>query len=146
MLLRKDVFWECGGFFEGFRNGFEDMDLCFELRARGYALAVEGRSALVHHTSQTPGHFDHDNANGVLFSQRQGPRLRPDLHTLAALDGYQLCLGANLEHWLELPEAVEQKRNAAFDARYPADEEACRAELEREPLWRGGLAPADGYA
>ncbi|WP_394026947.1 glycosyltransferase [Desulfovibrio falkowii] len=138
MLLRKDVFWECGGFFEGFRNGFEDLDLCFELRGKGYALAVEGRSVIVHHTSQTPGRFDHDNANGMLFCQRQARRLRPDLHILAALDGYELRLGPNLGHWLELPEAVEEKRNADFDARFTANEEACRAELEHEPLWRGG--------
>ena len=138
MLLRKDVFWECGGFFEGFRNGFEDMDLCCELRARGHALAVEGRSVIIHHASQTPGRFDHDGANSSLLGQRQAHRFSPDLHTLAALDGYELRLGANLDCWLELPEAVEQKRNAAFDARPSADEEACRAELEREPLWRGG--------
>lgn len=138
MLLRKDVFWECGGFFEGFRNGFEDMDLCCALRARGHALAVEGRSVIIHHASQTPGRFDHDGANSSLLGQRQAHRFSPDLHTLAALDGYELRLGANLDCWLELPEAVEQKRNAAFDARPSADEEACRAELEREPLWRGG--------
>ncbi len=138
ILLRKDVFWECGGFFEGFRNGFEDMDLCCELRARGYSLAVEGRSVLVHHTSQTPGRFDHDDANSKLLGQRQGHGFMPDLHTLAALDGYQMRLGFNLDHWLELPEAAEQRRNAAFDAQAPANEEVCRAELEREPLWRGG--------
>ncbi len=138
MLLRKNVFWECGGFFEGFHNGFEDMDLCCELRARGYTLAVEGLSVVVHHASQTPGRFDHDAANSSLLGQRQSRRFTPDLHTLAALDGYELRLGANLDCWLELPEAAEQKRNAAFDARHSGDEDVCRAELEREPLWRGG--------
>ena len=55
IMLRKTQFEACGGFHEGFRNGFEDIDLCFALRAQGLKLRVESRSVIYHHTSRTPG-------------------------------------------------------------------------------------------
>lgn len=137
MLLRKSVFMDCGGFYEEYRNGFEDMDLCCELRARGHKLAVAGNSVVVHHTSQTPGRFDHNTFNGELLMRRHGKNLRPDLHTLAALDGYQLEMGPDLDLWLALPEAREAARNEDFNAQ-PQNEEICRKLLEQEPLWCGG--------
>ena len=44
LMLRKAQFDACCGFHEGFRNGFEDIDLCFALRAQGLKLRVESRS------------------------------------------------------------------------------------------------------
>lgn len=137
MLLRKSVFMDCGGFYEEYRNGFEDMDLCCELRVRGHKLAVAGHSAVIHHTSQTPGRFDHNTFNGELLMRRHQKNLKPDLHTLAALDGYQLAMGPDLDLWLALPEAKEAARSSDFDAQ-PSDVQACRSLLEQEPLWRGG--------
>jgi len=137
LLLRKSVFRDCGGFYEEYRNGFEDIDLCCELRARGCKLAVEGGSVIVHHTSQTPGRFDHNTFNGELLMRRHGGSLKPDLHTLVALDGYELAMGPDLDVWPVLPDVQEERRNKAFDA-LSASEEACRLMLEQEPLWRGG--------
>ncbi|MDD4701668.1 MAG: glycosyltransferase family 2 protein, partial [Desulfovibrio sp.] len=137
MLLRKSVFMDCGGFYEEYRNGFEDMDLCCELRARGYTLAVAGESVVVHHASQTPGRFDHNSFNGELLMRRHKNNLKPDIHTLAALDGYQLEMGPDLDLWLVLPEAREAARSSDFDA-HPSDVQSCRNLLEQEPLWRGG--------
>lgn len=137
LLLRKSVFMDCGGFYEEYRNGFEDIDLCCELRARGCKLAVEGGSVIVHHTSQTPGRFDHNTFNGELLMRRHGGSLKPDLHTLVALDGYELAMGPDLDVWPVLPDAQEERRNKAFDA-LSASEDVCRLMLEQEPLWRGG--------
>ena len=137
LLLRKSVFMDCGGFYEEYRNGFEDMDLCCALRARGRKLAVEGGSVIVHHTSQTPGRFDHNTFNGELLMRRHGSSLKPDLHTLVALDGYELAMGPDLDVWPVLPDAQEERRNKAFDA-LSASEDVCRLMLEQEPLWRGG--------
>ncbi|MDY0260310.1 MAG: glycosyltransferase family 2 protein [Desulfovibrio sp.] len=137
LLLRKSVFMDCGGFYEEYCNGFEDMDLCCALRARGYKLAVEGGSVIVHHTSQTPGRFDHNTFNGELLMRRHGGSLKPDLHTLVALDGYELAMGPDLDVWPVLPDAQEERRNRDFDA-LSASEETCRLMLEQEPLWRGG--------
>jgi len=41
IMLRKGEFADCGGFHEEYRNGFEDIDLCFALRARGLKLRVK---------------------------------------------------------------------------------------------------------
>ena len=137
MLLRRTVFADCGGFHEEYRNGFEDVDLCFTLRARGLKLAVESAGVIFHHTSQTPGRFDHDTHNSQVLLRRYAHSLRPDLHLLAALDGYRLCLGPTLKFWLALPVEEEQRRNRELGGENFC-EDRCRRELEREPLWRGG--------
>lgn len=137
MMLRRTVFQSCGGFCEQYVNGFEDLDLCWSLRRKGLTVAVAGQSVVYHHTSQTPGRFEHDTQNGGLLMQRWGQSLRPDLHRLAALDGYRLCIGPSLSCWTALTESREQALNAAIDGK-EFDEAACRAQLEQEPLWLGG--------
>ncbi|MGE9985182.1 glycosyltransferase family 2 protein [Desulfovibrio sp. SGI.169] len=137
LMVRRQLFSECGGFFEGYQNGFEDMELCYALADRGYRLTVVGESALCHHTSQTPGRFEHDLQNGALFYQRRRRSIRPDMHCLARLDGYEMRIGPALSCWLALPETRERELDAAFSGA-SFDAAACAAQLEREPLWRGG--------
>ena len=48
IMLRKTDFEACGAFHEAYRNGFEDIDLCFALRAQGLKLRVESRSIIYH--------------------------------------------------------------------------------------------------
>lgn len=137
LMLRKSLFLECGGFFEGYRNGFEDVDLCCAIRMKGLKLRVEARSCLYHHTSQTPGRSDAEQANSRLLAERYGSYIRPDEHILAALDGYELRVGRNLVTWLELPVAAQQELTASVHK--PAlDVTACRDLLAREPFWREG--------
>lgn len=137
LMLRKELFVDCGGFFEGYRNGFEDIDLCCAIREKGYKLRVEAGSRLYHHTSQTPGRFAAEQANSKLLAERYGSRLQADEHLLAALDGYELHLGRNLVSWLELPTAAQQELTASVHK--PAlDVAACRELLAREPFWREG--------
>ena len=35
LLIGRDLFQACKGFDEGYRNGYEDVDLCLEVRAHG---------------------------------------------------------------------------------------------------------------
>lgn len=137
IMLRRTVFQDCGGFCEEYVNGFEDLDLCFSLRRKGLKVAVAGQSVVYHHTSQTPGRFEHDTQNGGLLMRRWGQSLRPDLHCLAALDKYRMCIGPSLSCWTALSESREQALNAACAGK-AFDEAACRALLEEEPLWLGG--------
>ena len=137
IMLRKGEFADCGGFHEEYRNGFEDIDLCFALRARGLKLRVESRSVVYHHTSSTPGRFAHDVQNSAVLLQRIGKAIRPDEHILAGLDGYRLCIGPSLATWLELPEERQQRFNEEFGGS-AFDSAACQALLHREPLWLDG--------
>ena len=137
LMLRKSLFLECGGFFEGYLNGFEDIDLCCAIRAKGLKLRVEARSCLYHHTSKTPGRFAAEQANSKLLAERYGSHLQADEHLLAALDGYEVRVGRNLVSWLELPTAAQQELTTSVHK--PAlDVAACRELLAREPFWREG--------
>ena len=137
IMLRKAEFEACGAFHEAYRNGFEDIDLCFALRARGLKLRVEGRSIVYHHTSSTPGRFAHDSDNCTLLMQRIGSSIRPDEHILVSLDGYRLHIGPSLSTWVELPEDRQKRLNEEFGSSAFA-KGACQAMLQREPLWLDG--------
>lgn len=135
LMLPSALFRQMGGFHEGYLNGYEDLDLCFSLTAAGHKLTVAPESRIIHHTSATPGRFVHDTANEELLMQRQGARLRPDMHLLGRLDGYEMRMDAALSCWLELPKtAADELAAATAGAGADAVEEA----LRREPLWREG--------
>ena len=135
LMLPATLFREIGGFFESYRNGYEDMDLCLTLVAHGRKLAIAPESRIIHHTSATPDRFVHETANGALLMRRHGNHLRPDLHLLGRLDGYAMRLDAGLSCWLELPEARARELASATAG---ADGDTVAEMLEREPLWRGG--------
>lgn len=138
LLLPKALFQSCGGFHEGYVNGFEDMDLCCAVRRQGLRLLSAPDSVLYHLTSQTPGRFDHDGPNARLLNQRQPQGFVPDLHRLAAEDGLVPTLSPALELYLGLPEDKENALTQGFTRFW--DEERCRVRLQAEPLWQGGHA------
>ena len=49
MMIRADVFNEVGGFDESFPIIFNDVDLCFKVRARGYLIVYTPYAVLYHH-------------------------------------------------------------------------------------------------
>ena len=63
MLVRPEVFRALGGFDEGYLNGYEDVDLCLEARARGYKIVFTPASVVTHHESVSEGRFDSSAAN-----------------------------------------------------------------------------------
>jgi len=60
MLVRREAFEAAGGFHEGYRNGFEDVDLCLQIRGQGGRVVYQPASELVHLQSQTPGRREHE--------------------------------------------------------------------------------------
>lgn len=135
LLLPRAVFQEAGGFHEGYRNGYEDLDLCLNLHSRGAKLRLAGQSLLYHHTSRTPGRFDRDKENAALFSSRWGGKIQPDLHIQAAVDGYEVRLGPTGRTYVTLPSVRMQALEADAAAMTAAD---CDRLLREEPLWLGG--------
>jgi GT2 family glycosyltransferase len=131
MLVPAAIFRDMGGFFEGFRNGSEDLDLCARIRARGLQLAVCPDSVVIHHTSRSAGRFDHDDANADLLRQRQAGAFAPDLHLFARQAGYSLRLTPWLAPFLAGP-------GLSVTAHEAKDSEILREKLCSEPLWKEG--------
>ncbi|MBO5490498.1 MAG: glycosyltransferase family 2 protein, partial [Desulfovibrio sp.] len=127
---------ECGGFYEGFVNGFEDLDLCCQVRKRGKSVVLAPESVIYHLTSQTPGRFDHDAPNAQLLSERSRGMFTPDAHRIGLADGLSPALNAMQSFYLALPAEQEQALTAAITAHF--QEGRCRQRLEAHPLWCGG--------
>lgn len=72
MLIRRAVFETVGPFDEGFRNGFEDVDLCLKVREQGHRIVYQPRSVVLHLESQTPGRKRHDRENAERLAARWG--------------------------------------------------------------------------
>ncbi|MCC2643005.1 MAG: protein of unknown function, putative Glycosyl transferase [Nitrospira sp.] len=72
MLVRREVFELVGGFDEGYRNGFEDVDLCLKIRERNWKIVYQPESLLYHLESRTAGRKAHDGDNSRLLMARWG--------------------------------------------------------------------------
>lgn len=59
LLISRARFDELGGFDEGFRNAYEDVDLILRHRRAGGRVWFEPTSVVAHLESRTPGRFDH---------------------------------------------------------------------------------------
>lgn len=70
MLVRAEVFHRLGGFDEGYRNGYEDVDLCLKVREAGLRIAYTPESVLVHHESVSEGRFLRNRENEDLLNRR----------------------------------------------------------------------------
>lgn len=70
MLIDRADFEALGGFDEGYRNGYEDVDLCLRAWERGIPIHFEAGATVVHLESQTEGRFAHA-ADNVERLQKQ---------------------------------------------------------------------------
>ncbi|MBI4002743.1 MAG: glycosyltransferase [Nitrospira defluvii] len=70
MLVRREVFEQVGGFDEGYRNGFEDVDLCLKIREQKWKIVYQPQSVLYHLESRTPGRKAHDSDNSRRLHER----------------------------------------------------------------------------
>jgi GT2 family glycosyltransferase/tetratricopeptide (TPR) repeat protein len=88
MLVRRDVFEQAGRFDEGFKNGFEDVDLCLKIRERGWRIVYRPDSVVYHLESQTPGRKTHDRDNARRLLERWSQKWWiPDEDMLYLSDG-----------------------------------------------------------
>jgi len=71
-IVNRDVFDSSGGFDEGYRNGFEDIDLCLRLGESGRVNRVAFGSRVGHWISASPGRKGRDEANIRRFLGRWG--------------------------------------------------------------------------
>ena len=70
VLLERALWQQLGGFDEGYVNGGEDIDLCFQARAAGRVNAVALRSVVRHHISSSIGRKLRDEENSYRLARR----------------------------------------------------------------------------
>ena len=137
LLLPAPLFDQCGGFFPGYVNGSEDMDLCCRIRQKGLRLACAPHSRIIHLESQSAGRFDNDDHNARLLKERNLGLFAPDLHRLAAREGFRLGLSACLETFVRLAPVREAELNAML-TRQASQIGTVWETLLAEPLWAAG--------
>ncbi|SDB48077.1 hypothetical protein SAMN05660653_02365 [Desulfonatronum thiosulfatophilum] len=138
LLLPRTLFLSLGGFFPGYVNGYEDLELCARIRQQGLGLQCVPESAIIHYSSQTPGRFDRDQANAGLLHERCAALITPDLHRQLARDGLKLDLTPWLLPHASLPD--EDCERLAPHARSPLP--TLLDLLEAHPLWSAGYEAA----
>jgi GT2 family glycosyltransferase len=70
MAVRREWFAGEGGFDEGYRNGYEDVDLCMRAHAGGKVVRYVPKSRFGHYESATAGRFDYESENERRFYRR----------------------------------------------------------------------------
>lgn len=137
LLCRTGQFFSFGGFYEGYKNGMEDIDLCYSYAEQGLMQQVVPDSVVYHHTSQTPGRLDseagYDNGR-LLFARKQN--IVPDAHLYYHQDGYVPALTKDFIFYPRLSEEKNKEFNTIVRAGY--SDELCREYLAREPFWHDG--------
>ncbi len=85
LLVRRAAFAQAGGFDEGFWNGFEDVDLCFKMRDKGWLMVYEPRCVAVHYEMQGgPERVIRQWPNSFRLSDRWVGKIVPDVIVNAA--------------------------------------------------------------
>ena len=78
LLMPRQLFLDVGMFDEGYRNGYEDVDLCLTVRARQRTVVCCTTSFIYHYGQITETRTADDDANLVRFMSRWGDRITPD--------------------------------------------------------------------
>ncbi|HDQ39935.1 MAG TPA: glycosyltransferase family 2 protein [Desulfonatronum sp.] len=136
MMLPRDLFSQCGCFFSDYLNGCEDLDLCTQVRKNNRDLSCIAESKIYHLTSQTEGRFARDTDNSRILYQRCSAWIVPDIHHLAAKDGYELRLTPWLVPYVALPEKRRVQLTAELAPKH--DPEYWWNAVQQEPLWMEG--------
>ncbi|MDR2123383.1 MAG: glycosyltransferase [Desulfovibrio sp.] len=138
LLLPKKVFFDAGAFYEEYRNGYEDVDLCLQIRYRlGFSLSCIPESAVVHLESRSAGRRDGEDANSALLTRRCGGTFIPDRHLHGVKDGFEPFISDDFDIRLRMKAADED----ALEAEAAGRDLAFRCALaRRHPLWAGGRA------
>ena len=72
MVMKREIFQKLGGFDEGYRNGYEDIDLCMKALSAGHHAVVAMRSVCYHYVGMSAGRHDQEDANAARFQGRWG--------------------------------------------------------------------------
>ncbi len=137
LMIPAGLFRSFGGFYQGYKNGFEDLELCRNVRRAGKKNACLPQSVILHLESQTAGRKDNESQNAALLTERCGADFKPDLHHLVVNDGFLAELSPLLDWHFFLSQ--EQEAYLTPLLREPGEE--ALAALLAEPFWAAGYNP-----
>ena len=130
LMIPAGVFAQAGRFCEEYRNGYEDVDLCRQIRGLGLTLHCVPKSRVYHLTSRTSGRFDAESHNARVLARRCQGAFHPDMHRFAHADGYEVRLTPTL--------AANIVRVRPGDETKDFGMERLWAEIQADPLWEEG--------
>jgi GT2 family glycosyltransferase len=138
LMLPAQTFREAGGFFEGYGNGFEDVDLCLSIRRQGKTLSCVPESVVYHLESRTPGRNDQYQANVALLDERCAGAFHADVHHHALRDGFKVFVN----DFFDIGVCLKPEDEAALTARISQAESLPLADWQRlcreNPYWAAG--------
>lgn len=134
-VIRKTLFMDVGQFDEGYINGFEDLDLCGRLCAKGWRFTINPNSVVVHHESQTPGRHARESENYSRLIRKGIANFRPDWHLLLNDDNFSL----EIDEWLNFQPRLNREQAKSLEGIInPADSENLKKLLLNAIYWEGG--------
>ncbi len=80
LLIPRDLFTACGMFDEGYRNGYEDVDLCLAVRRQGRSVVCCTRSFIYHYGQISETRTADDDRNAERLLAKWAGTIRPDEH------------------------------------------------------------------
>lgn len=113
LLISKNLFWECGGFYEEYKNGFEDVDLCLQIISKGKKLRCVPDSVIYHLESQTPGRNSNEKHNAKIITDRWQDEIVFDSHIHALRDNLRPMIDDLLNVCFCPPVQVNNELNKA---------------------------------
>lgn len=102
LCVPAGLFRQCGGFDEGFINGFEDVELCKRLGRSGWTFTVSALARVRHLCGQSAGRSAHEQDNAARLTSLCAD-IVSDKAELVRADGYELRLGPWLTFEIEMP-------------------------------------------
>lgn len=130
LMIPARVFEAAGRFWEEYHNGYEDLDLSWQIRNQGLTLHCISASRVYHLTSQSSGRFDAEKHNSKVLSRRCRLAFQPDMHRFADEDGYELHLTPTLATNIVKVRSDSETQN--FDMA------RLWSEIQAEPHWKAG--------
>jgi GT2 family glycosyltransferase/glycosyltransferase involved in cell wall biosynthesis len=78
LLIDRELFEECKGFDEAYVNGYEDVDLCMEVRRRRRTIVCCTSAYIYHYGQISEGRTSDDDRNAALFARKWSGQIRAD--------------------------------------------------------------------
>ena len=78
LLISKKIFAKVDGFDEEYKNGYEDVDLCFKVGKLGKKILYTPKATVIHYESKTSGRFDYVQHNTERLLNRWKTQISKD--------------------------------------------------------------------